>query len=147
MSGRRRNITYLITLSPRTENVQINTSSNDKSRSSSNADLLTPREVANMFGVTTTTVSRWARLGRLRAIARTPGGHRRYLRADALSLLDEEGEGVDADREKIEEDAVRLYSQGWSIRQVAERFECSYGAMRKILLKRTSLGDRGEKSL
>ena len=55
-------------------------------------------------------------------------------------------EGVYPDsvaQEKVEEDAVRLYAQGWSTRQVAERFECSYGVMRTILLKRTTLRGRG----
>jgi transposase len=42
-------------------------------------------------------------------------------------------------------DAVRLYNQGWSIRQVAEKFDCTYGVMRRILSKRTSLRGRGEK--
>jgi transposase len=40
-------------------------------------------------------------------------------------------------------DAVRLYDQGWSIRQVAEKFDCSYGAMRRILMKHTTLRNRG----
>jgi excisionase family DNA binding protein len=40
-------------------------------------DLLTPREVAEMFGVRTTTIARWAREGKLTAL-HTPGGHRRY---------------------------------------------------------------------
>ena len=32
----------------------------------------------------------------------------------------------------MERDAVRLYEQGWSIRQVADRFSLSYGVMRRI---------------
>jgi hypothetical protein len=43
----------------------------------------------------------------------------------------------------VKEDAARLYDEGWSIRQVASRFECSYGAMRRILARRTALRDRG----
>jgi excisionase family DNA binding protein len=39
--------------------------------------LLTPREVAELFGVRTTTIVRWAREGTLTPL-RTPGGHRRY---------------------------------------------------------------------
>jgi excisionase family DNA binding protein len=38
-------------------------------------DLLTPREVAEIFGVRTTTIARWARAGKL-APLRTPGGRR-----------------------------------------------------------------------
>jgi excisionase family DNA binding protein len=44
--------------------------------------LLTPREVAEMLGVRVTTVGRWARTGILKPVTRTPGGHRRYDRAD-----------------------------------------------------------------
>ncbi|MGH3373914.1 MAG: helix-turn-helix domain-containing protein [Actinoallomurus sp.] len=44
-------------------------------------DLLTPREVASLAGVTVTTVSRWARAEILKAFALTPGGQRRYRRA------------------------------------------------------------------
>src|SRR3954467_3900558 len=53
-------------------------------------DLLRPREVAHMFGVRPTTVARWAREGRLTA-ARTPGGHRRYLRGEVQKMLDDVG--------------------------------------------------------
>jgi excisionase family DNA binding protein len=48
--------------------------------------LLTPREVAAMFGVTPTTVTRWARTGKLKAV-RTPGGHRRYREPEVRALL------------------------------------------------------------
>lgn len=44
-----------------------------------------------------------------------------------------------AEREEMEEDAMRLYQEGWAIRQVAARFDCSYAAMRRILLRRTTL--------
>jgi excisionase family DNA binding protein len=49
-------------------------------------DLMRPREVAEIFGVRTTTIARWAREGRLTPL-RTPGGHRRYRRAAILRLL------------------------------------------------------------
>lgn len=39
--------------------------------------LLTPGEVAELFGVDPKTVTRWARTGRLPAV-RTLGGHRRF---------------------------------------------------------------------
>jgi excisionase family DNA binding protein len=45
------------------------------------AGLLRPAEVAELFGVRVPTVARWAREGRLGFVL-TPGGHRRYLRAD-----------------------------------------------------------------
>jgi transposase len=43
----------------------------------------------------------------------------------------------------LAKDAARLYEQGWSIRQVAERFGCSHGAMRRILKAQVRLRDRG----
>jgi excisionase family DNA binding protein len=100
-------------------------------------DLLTPREVAALVGVNVTTVARWARTEVLKAAAVTPGGQRRFRRADVRTFL--ENRGLGPERERLEKDAVRLYEQGWSIRQVATRFEYSYGAMRRLLLRRTSL--------
>lgn len=49
-------------------------------------ELLTPHEVAHLFGVDPKTVTRWARAGRLTAI-RTLGGHRRYLGAEVHALI------------------------------------------------------------
>jgi excisionase family DNA binding protein len=106
-------------------------------------DLLRPREVAEMFGVRTATVARWAREGKLTPF-RTPGGHRRYSRTAVRELMAAEaGAGSDAERQNIVDDAVRLYDQGWSIRQVASRFQCSYGAMRRILKHQVTLRNRG----
>ncbi|MDN3351195.1 hypothetical protein [Actinomadura sp. DC4] len=51
--------------------------------------------------------------------------------------------GIDADQETLEQDAARLYDQGWSIRLVAEKFDYGYGAMRHILQRRTPLRSRG----
>lgn len=102
--------------------------------------LLTPREVAKILGVRTATITRWSRAGQLTPL-RTPGGHRRYRLADVRELLDEFErlqKKLDEDRAWAQ-DAVRLYEQGWSIRQVAARFDCSYGTMRRILKSRTLL--------
>jgi excisionase family DNA binding protein len=44
-------------------------------------ELLTPSEVAAVFGVDPKTISRWARKGRI-AAHRTPGGHRRFTVAE-----------------------------------------------------------------
>jgi excisionase family DNA binding protein len=115
----------------------------DDVKRASNDALLRPREVAELFGVRVSTVTRWAKVGRLPVAVSTPGGHRRYRRADALSLRDGINDGVDPLREEMESDAVRLYQQGWNIRQVAEKFDCSYGVMRRILMERTSLRSRG----
>jgi excisionase family DNA binding protein len=48
--------------------------------------LLRPREVAEIFGVRTTTIARWAREGGLTPL-HTPGGHRRYSREAVVRLL------------------------------------------------------------
>lgn len=50
--------------------------------------LLTPGEVARLFGVDPKTVSRWADAGKLNAL-RTLGGHRRYRAVEVQELLDE----------------------------------------------------------
>jgi transposase len=47
------------------------------------------------------------------------------------------------EQQKFEEDAARLYDQGWNIRQVAARFGTSYGIMRRILASHTTLRPRG----
>lgn len=41
-------------------------------------DLLTPREVAEMFRVDAKTVTRWSKNGMLPGTIRTVGGHRRF---------------------------------------------------------------------
>ncbi len=51
-------------------------------------ELLTPGEVARLFGVDPKTVTRWAQAGKLEAL-RTLGGHRRYRAAQVRSLLAE----------------------------------------------------------
>jgi excisionase family DNA binding protein len=50
-------------------------------------DLLTPGQVAVLFGVNGKTVARWAKIGRLPAAVCTAGGHRRYRWADVHELL------------------------------------------------------------
>jgi excisionase family DNA binding protein len=47
--------------------------------------LLTPREVAELFGVDPKTVTRWAKAGKLTSI-RTLGGHRRYRKSEVDEL-------------------------------------------------------------
>jgi excisionase family DNA binding protein len=107
----------------------------------SDEELLKPREVAEMLGVRSATVGFWARTGVLEPALRTPGGQRRFRRADVLAFREataEPGPG------EMEADAVRLYEQGWPIRRVAEEFGCGYGygRMRRILLKHTVLRTR-----
>lgn len=50
------------------------------------SDLMTPGEVAVMFRVDPKTVTRWCQMGRISSI-RTPGGHRRFFRAEVEELL------------------------------------------------------------
>ena len=47
--------------------------------------LLTPREVAELFGVDPKTVTRWAKAGKLTTI-RTLGGHRRFRKSEVEDL-------------------------------------------------------------
>jgi excisionase family DNA binding protein len=103
--------------------------------------LLKPHEVARLLGVSVTQLGAWARDGKLPAAVKTPGGHRRFRWADVRDAVARQAVH-DPEREQLEIDAARLYDQGWSIRQVAEKFDCSYGAMRRILLKRTILRPR-----
>jgi excisionase family DNA binding protein len=50
------------------------------------AESMTTAEVAEAFRVDRNTVLRWAKAGSLPS-ARTPGGHRRYRRADVLAYM------------------------------------------------------------
>lgn len=52
--------------------------------------LLTPSEVAALFGVDPKTVTRWAKGGKLSCI-RTLGGHRRYRAVEVKALLTGQG--------------------------------------------------------
>ena len=50
--------------------------------------ILTPADVASIFGVSAKTVSRWAQSGRLPGF-HTPGGHYRFKRSDVEALYNE----------------------------------------------------------
>ncbi len=52
--------------------------------------LLTPAEVAALFGVNPKTVTRWARAGKISA-TRTLGGHRRYRASEIRRCLEQLG--------------------------------------------------------
>lgn len=58
-------------------------------------ELLTPGQVARLFGVNPKTITRWANAGRINAV-RTLGGHRRYRAGEIYELLDkaQEDEGA-----------------------------------------------------
>ena len=53
--------------------------------------LMTPAEVAALFGVNVKTPGRWAKAGKIRSI-RTPGGRRLYREADVRALLNGGGQ-------------------------------------------------------
>lgn len=59
--------------------------------------LMSPGEVAQLFRVDPKTVSRWARMGRIK-FCRTPGGHRRFRESDVYDLLAEKQHGAEAQR-------------------------------------------------
>ncbi|MFE6222930.1 BldC family transcriptional regulator [Streptomyces sp. NPDC057854] len=50
--------------------------------------LMRPEEVAELFGVDTRTIARWADEGKLCSV-RTLGGHRRFRRSEVERLLDD----------------------------------------------------------
>lgn len=102
-------------------------------------DLLKPQEVGEMLGVTSATVGFWARTGALKPFVRTPGGQRRYRRADVITFR---AGAVQPPPAELETDVVRLYEEGWPIRRVAAEFGFSYGKTRRILLKHTVLRQR-----
>lgn len=52
-------------------------------------EILKPRDVAEIFGVDTKTVARWAKTGRLTSF-RTAGRHRRFYKKDVEALLNAE---------------------------------------------------------
>jgi excisionase family DNA binding protein len=56
--------------------------------------ILTTRQVADIFAVHPTTVMEWADRGIL-AHFKTPGGHRRYQRADVEALRDAQAVSTD----------------------------------------------------
>lgn len=49
-------------------------------------ELLTPKQVAQRFGVTDRTITRWADQGKLHSI-RTAGNHRRFFESDIDAII------------------------------------------------------------
>ena len=54
-------------------------------------ELISPSEVAKIFGVGAKTITRWAKAGKLSSV-RTLGGHRRYYAREVAALLAESTE-------------------------------------------------------
>ncbi|TQN33398.1 excisionase family DNA binding protein [Haloactinospora alba] len=51
------------------------------------SSLLRPGDVAEAFGVTTSTVNTWVREGHLTPVLVTPGGHRRFAPGQVQDLM------------------------------------------------------------
>jgi len=54
-------------------------------------EVLRPAEAAQVLRIHVGTLRRWDKEGKLRPLARSEGGHRRYARVDVLALLGENG--------------------------------------------------------
>lgn len=74
--------------------------------------LLTPAEIAALFRVDPETLTRWAKLGKLRAIS-TLGSHRRYRETDVRAALADVGPGLSWDPRRCTcESAARTHVTG-----------------------------------
>jgi hypothetical protein len=104
--------------------------------------LLKPAEAARLFGVRPAVLARWSREGRITALY-TPGAHRRYSRAQLTAIL---GEHKSPEEPEWVDDAVLLYREGRSIRQIATKLDSGYGTVRRHLQRHLPLRNRGGSS-
>ena len=90
-------------------------------------DWLTLGQAARYLGVAQSTIRKWSDDGRVPAFY-TPGGHRRYRRADLEAFLERSGPGtggepvvliVDDDERLREYVRVNLESEGYAVREAA----------------------------
>jgi excisionase family DNA binding protein len=91
-------------------------------------DWLTLGQAAKFLGVAQSTIRKWSDLGRVPAFY-TPGGHRRYKRADLEAFLDRSGPGkpargplvllVDDDPQVREVVRINLEMEGYAVREAA----------------------------
>ena len=92
----------------------------------SEPDWLTLGQAAKYLGVAQSTIRKWSDLGRVPAFY-TPGGHRRYKRADLEAFLDRSGPGrasrgplvllVDDDPQVREVVRINLEMEGYAVRE------------------------------
>ncbi len=95
---------------------------------SGESDWLTLGQAAKFLGVAQSTIRKWSDLGRVPAFY-TPGGHRRYKRADLQAFLDRSGPGkpargplvlvVDDNSQVREVVRVNLEVEGYAVREAA----------------------------
>ena len=97
------------------------------------SDWLTLGQAARYLGVAQSTIRKWSDQGRVPAFY-TPGGHRRYRRADLESFLDRSGPGgkpksgplvllVDDDEKVRELVRVNLEFEGYTVREAGSADE------------------------
>src|ERR671911_755 len=94
--------------------------------SGAEADWLTLGQAAKYLGVAQSTIRKWSDLGRVPAFY-TPGGHRRYKRADLEAFLERSGPGrpargplvllVDDDPQVREVVRINLEMEGYAVRE------------------------------
>lgn len=106
---------------------------------SSDETLLKPAEAARLFGVRPAVLARWSREGRITPVY-TPGAHRRYSRSQLTRILSESSES--SDEPEWVDDAVLLYKEGRSIRQIAAKLDSGYGTVRRHLQRHLLLRNR-----
>ena len=99
---------------------------------SGDPEWLTLGQAAKFLGVAQSTIRKWSDLGRVPAFY-TPGGHRRYKRADLDAFLERSGPGkpargplvllVDDDPQVREVVRVNLEMEGYSVREAGSAEE------------------------
>jgi excisionase family DNA binding protein len=106
-----------------------------RNNASAQPEWLTLGQAAKYLGVAQSTMRKWSDLGRVSAFY-TPGGHRRYRRADLDQFLDRSGRGggggsdegpfvliVDDDDRLREYVRVNLEAEGYVVREAASAEE------------------------
>ncbi|GLY81817.1 helix-turn-helix domain-containing protein [Actinoallomurus iriomotensis] len=111
------------------------------------ADLLKPVEAAQILNISLGRLAYLARTKQIAVAVTTPGGHRRYSPEEVERVRAERAaQGPPAALPPSIDEMVRLYKQGWSIRQVAEKFTLSYGTTRQAIQRHTTLRPKGAHS-
>jgi excisionase family DNA binding protein len=106
-------------------------------------DLLTTREVARLLGVGTTSVKRWADSGLLRCV-KTPGGHRRYPRADVETFLSQNQHQAAPDKPSLQNhcDAwVLKLSRGMGASEIARGLQAEHRRHGSWFVVADAMGD------